>query len=94
MLSGRPFTPLVEAEVPRGIDFKVTKNNLSQSGEPISHKRFIKEFTMSVVCAVMALRDEGFLSQEIAVMVGSDGSAKWTTDPERRIVSHMPSLDP
>lgn len=93
VLSGRPFTPLVEAEVPKGIDFKVTQY-LSQHGELISHKRFIEEFTMSIICGVMALRDEGFLPQEIAVSVGSDGSAQWTTDPERRVVFICPASIP
>jgi len=93
VLSGRPFTPLVEAEVPRGIDFEI-RQYLSQRGEPISHKRFIEEFTMSIICGVMALRDEGFLSREIAVSVGSDGSTQRTTDPERRIVFISPASIP
>jgi hypothetical protein len=85
VLSGRPFTPLVEAKVPRGIDFEI-RQYLSQLGERISHKRFVEEFTMSIICGVMAMRDEGFLTQEIAVSVGSDGSAQWTKDPERKIL--------
>jgi hypothetical protein len=93
VLSRRPFTPLVEAEVPRGIDFEI-RQYLSQRGEPISHKRFIEEFTMSIICGVMALRDEGFLSREIAVSVGSDGSTQRTTDPERRIVFISPASIP
>lgn len=93
VLSGRPFTPLVEAEVPKGIDFEI-RQYLSQRGEPISHKRFIEEFTMSIMCSVMALRDEGFLSQEIAVSVGSDGSVQWTTDPECGIVFISPASIP
>ena len=93
VLSGRPFTPLVEAVVPKGIDFKMPQY-LSQRGEPISHKRFIEEFTMSIMCGVMALRDEGFLPQEIALTVGSDGSVQWTTDPEREIVFICPAPIP
>jgi hypothetical protein len=93
VLSGRPFIPLVEAEVPKGVDFEV-RQYLSQLGEPISHKRFIEEFTMSIMCGVMALRDEGFLPQEIAVTVGSDGSTQRTTDPERRIVFICPASIP
>jgi hypothetical protein len=93
VLSGRPFTPLVEAEVPKGIDFRVSQY-LSQLGEPISHKRFIEEFTMSIMCGVMALRDEGFLPQEIAVSVGADGSVQWTTDLERRILFICPASIP
>src|SRR5205807_1817727 len=85
VLSRRPFMPLVEAEVPKGIDFEISQY-LSQLGEPISHKRFIEEFTMSIICGVMALRDEGFLAREIAVTVGSDGSTQRSTDPERPIV--------
>jgi hypothetical protein len=93
VLSGRPFRPLVEAEVPKDIDFIVSQY-LSQRGEPIAHKRFIEEFTMSIMCGVMALRDEGFLPQEIAVTVGADGSAQWTTDPDRRIVFICPASIP
>jgi hypothetical protein len=93
VLSGRPFTPLVEAEVPKGTDFEI-RQYLSQRGEPISHKRFIEEFTMSIMCGVMALRDEGFLSREIAVSVGSDGSVQWTTDPERGIAFISPASIP
>jgi hypothetical protein len=93
ILSGRPFTPLVEAEVPKGIDFKLPQY-LSQQGEPISHKRFIEEFTMAIICGVMTLRDEGFLPHEIALTVGSDGSAQWSTDSERRIVFFCPAPIP
>jgi len=93
VLSGRPFTPLVEAEVPKGVDFKVTQY-LSQRGEPISHKRFIEEFTMSIMCGVMALRDEGFLPREIAVSVGSDGSVQWSTDPDRKVLFMCPASIP
>lgn len=42
VLSRRPFTALVEAEVPKGIDFQI-RQYLSQQGERISHKRFIEE---------------------------------------------------
>jgi hypothetical protein len=93
VLSGRPFTPLVEAEVPKGLDFEI-KQYLSQRGEPISHKRFIEEFTMSIMCGVMALRDEGFLPQEIAVSVGADGSVQWSTDPGRKILFICPASIP
>jgi hypothetical protein len=93
VLSGRPFTPLVEAEVPKNIDFEV-RQYLSQLGEPISHKRFIEEFTMSIICGVMAMRDEGFLPQEIAVSVGSDGSVQWSKDPERGILFFCPASIP
>jgi len=93
VLSRRPFTPLVEAEIPSGINFEI-KQYLSQSGEPISHKRFIEEFTMSIICGVMAFRDEGFLPEEIAVSVGSDGSVQWTKDPERKIVFVSPASIP
>jgi hypothetical protein len=93
VLSRRPFTPLVEAEVSTVTDFEVTQY-FSQVGEPISHKRFIEEFTMSIICGVMALRDEGFLSQEIAVSVGSDGSLQWTTDPERKLAFICPASIP
>lgn len=93
VLSGRPFTPLVEAMVPKGIDFEI-EQYLSQSGERISHKRFIEEFTMSIVCGVMALRDEGFLEEEIAVSVGSDGSTQRSTDPDRKILFICPAEIP
>jgi hypothetical protein len=93
VLSRRPFTPLVEAEIPSGINFEI-KQYLSQSGEPISHKQFIEEFTMSIICGVMAFRDEGFLPEEIAVSVGSDGSVQWTKDPERKIVFVSPASIP
>ena len=93
-LTGRPFTPLVEANVPTGIEFKL-REYLSQRGEPISHKHFIEEFTMNILCSVMALRDEGFLPHEIAVSVGSDGSLQWTTDEgARRVVFHCPAPIP
>jgi hypothetical protein len=92
-LSRRPFTPLVEAEVLKGVDFKI-RQYLSQLGEPISHKRFIEEFTMSIICGVMALRDEGFLPEEIAVSGGSDGSTQRITDPERRILFICPASIP
>lgn len=49
---------------------------------------------MSVICGVMALRDEGFLPDEIAVSVGSDGSIQRTTDPERGIMFICPASIP
>lgn len=93
VLSGRPFTPLVEAEVPKNIDFEI-RQYLSQFGEPISHKRFIEEFTMSIICGVSALRDEGFLPHEIAVSVGADGSVQRSTDPDRKILFVCPASIP
>jgi hypothetical protein len=93
ILSKRPFTPLVEGRVPGGIDLS-QRQYFSQGGEPITHKRFIEEFTMAVVCGVMALRDEGFLPEEIAVSVGGDGSLQWTKDPERGIVFLCPAPIP
>lgn len=93
VLSGRPFTPLIEAEVPKGVDFEI-RQYLSQFGEPISHKRFIEEFTMSIICGVSALRDEGFLPQEIAVSVGSDGSVQRSTDPDRKVLFVCPASIP
>ena len=93
VLSRRPFTPLIEAEVPKGVDFEIVQY-LSHLGERISHKRFIEEFTMSIMCGVMALRDEGFLPEEIAVSVGSDGSTQRTTDPARPIVFLCPASIP
>jgi hypothetical protein len=42
----------------------------------------------------MAMRDEGFLPQEIAVSVGSVGSVQWSKDPERGILSFCPASIP
>lgn len=43
-------------------------------GKPISTKMFIEQFTMSVVSNYMVLREENYLSQEIKINVGKDGS--------------------
>lgn len=93
VVQDRPFTPLVEAEVPRNVAFELSQY-LSQRGEPISHKRFIEEFTMAIVVGVMALRDEGFLPQEIAVNVGSDGSMQRTVTQENQILFWSPAPIP
>ena len=87
------FVPLVEAQIPKGKKLKL-QQYLSQQGEPISHKRFIEEFTMVIICGVMALRDEGFLPDEISVSVGGDGSLQWTTAPDRNIIFFSPAPVP
>ncbi len=93
VISGRPFTPLIEANVPTDVNFEI-RQYLSQRGEPISHKRFIEEFTMSIMCGVMAFRDEGFLPEELSVSVGADGSIQWTTDPDRKVAFICPASIP
>lgn len=53
---------------------KVNTRYFSQLGEPLSLKKFIEDFTMTVFTNWLILRDEGFFPEEIKLSVGSDGS--------------------
>lgn len=73
----------------------VTKTKyLSQYGEPLTVKRFIEEFTMSVFTNWVILRDEGFLPRDIKLSVGSDGSLQHGANANGGILLHCPALIP
>jgi hypothetical protein len=67
---------------------------LSQIAEPLSVKRFIEEFTMSVFTNWLILRDEGFLPKEITLSVGSDGSLQHGANEAGGILLHCPATIP
>ncbi len=67
---------------------------LSQSGQPLSVIAFIEDFTMSVFVNCIILRDEGFLTDEIEVNIGSDGSLQHGTGEIGNILLHCPAVIP
>ena len=65
------YKPLVEAKLNK------LKDDISftdQQGNPITTKKFIELFSMTVFSNYMALREENFQSSEIKINVGRDGS--------------------
>jgi hypothetical protein len=93
ILSKAPFTPLVPVVLPEDGAYRV-KSYLSQKGQLISARRFVEEFTMAIVCGVMALRDEGYLPNEISISVGSDGSLQWTKGDRPGVLFVCPATIP
>lgn len=65
-----------------------------QSGQPVSTERFIEEFTATVFTNCVILREEGYLPEEIAASVGSDGSLVWTKRGKGDQVFHSPAIIP
>jgi hypothetical protein len=65
------YKPIVEATLGN------VKNDIAftdQQGNPITTKKFIELFSMTVFSNYMVLREENFQSQEIKINVGQDGS--------------------
>lgn len=65
------YKPLVEANL------KSVENETAftdQQGNPITTKKFIELFTMTIFSNYMVLREENFQASEIKINVGSDGS--------------------
>ena len=89
----RQTQPLVEAD---GIDWESYPPTycFSPSGEPLSAKRFVEEFTGSILTNCLILREEGFLAREIKINVGSDGSMQHAKSPERGLAMHCPATIP
>lgn len=69
-------------------------NFISQTGDPLSAKAFIEEFTMSVFVNFLILRDEGFLQNEIKINVGGDGSLQSGESELGNILLHCPAVIP
>jgi hypothetical protein len=110
LLSGAPFVLIGTYEYlthvlsrqpqrlvePRGLDWAQYPDpyTFSPSGEPLSAKRFVEDFTASVVTNCLILREEGFLAREIKVNVGSDGSMQHASSLSRSLVMHCPAVIP
>jgi hypothetical protein len=80
-----------------GKEFSVDQTKVycySPFGEPLSLKRFIEEFTMSVFTNWLILREEGFLTKEISLSVGGDGSLQWTTSDRADLLLRSPASIP
>jgi hypothetical protein len=80
-----------------GEKFSVDQNKVyccSPFGEPLSLKKFIEEFTMSVFTNWLILREEGFLPKEISLSVGGDGSLQWTTGDRAGLLLRSPASIP
>lgn len=92
-LSNLPFIPLVPSKLPMSSKWAI-QQYMNQKGEPISHKRFVEEFTMLIICGVMALRDEGYQVDEIKISIGSDGSLQWTEGTPVNVMFHNPAMIP
>lgn len=89
ILQKQPHRPLIE---PDGKFPANDRSFLSPWGQPLSTRRFIEEFTMSVFTSWLLLRDEGFLTNEISMNVGKDGSLQWTTGKRRpNVLLHSPA---
>jgi len=65
------YKPIVEARLG---EIKDEKTFLDRDGVLITTKKFIELFSMSVFCNYLALREENYLSSEIEINVGSNGS--------------------
>jgi hypothetical protein len=83
---------LVDAGEKFSIDDSVY--SYSPLGEPLSLKRFIEEFTMSIFTNWLILREEGFLPKEIKLSVGADGSLQWTSSDRTSLVLRSPATIP
>ncbi len=89
----RGSEPLIEAQ---GVDWDLYPNPYSRSpsGESLSVKRFVEEFTASILTNCLILREEGFLAKEIKINVGADGSMQHALSPERSLLMHSPANIP
>lgn len=67
---------------------------ISPTGEPLSAKAFIEDFTTSVFVNRLILRDEGFLPSEIKINVGRDGSLQHGLSEIGSILLHCPAVIP
>lgn len=65
------YKPLVEAKL-ESLENAVAFTD--QQGNPITTKKFIELFTMTIFSNYMVLREENFQASEIKINVGSDGS--------------------
>lgn len=65
------YKPIVEAKL-GSIENDIAFTD--QQGNPITTKKFIELFTMTVFSNYMVLREENFQSSEIKINVGKDGS--------------------
>lgn len=73
---------------------EVTTQFTSPYSEALSVKRFIEEFTMSIFNNYLLLRDEGFLSEEIKITVGSDGSSQFAESDRGKFLLLCPATIP
>lgn len=84
------YKPIVEASLGN------LKNEIAfidQLGDPITIKKFIELFSMSVFSNYMVLREENFQSQEIDINVGKDGSLQiGENDNNGRYLFHCPAI--
>lgn len=84
------YKPLVEAKLGN------LKNDIAftdQQGNPITTKRFIELFSMSVFSNYMVLREENFQSSEIKINVGQDGSMQiGENDKNGNFLFHSPAV--
>lgn len=65
------YKPIVNAELGKLNDVISFRD---RNGKPISTKRFVELFSMSIFCNYLSLREENYQSNEIKVNVGKDGS--------------------
>jgi hypothetical protein len=87
------YRPLIKSE----IDESGIKDNFqyfSQSGKPLSIKRFVEEFTMIIFSHYIILREEGFLEKEIGITVGKDGSLQIGSKKYINFMFHSPAIIP
>jgi len=64
------------------------------AGEAVPAKRIIEEFVAAVLTNCIALRDEGFLPQEIKINVGKDGSMQSASNGKTNVLLHSPAILP
>lgn len=93
ILERRPYRSLVEASE-HFSDNESKVYCLSPLGRPLFLKKFIEEFTMSVFTNWLILREEGFLTKEIKLSVGGDGSLQWTSSDRPSLILHCPATIP
>jgi hypothetical protein len=87
------YHPLIKTD----IDESAIKDDFqyfSPSGKPLSVKRFVEEFTMTIFSHYITLREEGFLKEEIGITVGKDGSLQIGSNIYNNFMFHSPAIIP
>ena len=89
----QPIRPFVKSTINPSPNFKCLEY-LSPQGERLNVRQFVERFTMSIVTNLAVLRDHGFLSGEITINVGSDGSLQVTKGRLGNYVMYQPGYIP
>lgn len=87
------YNPLIEVESKKFM-FNKEYSFRSPSGKNIPPRLFIEYFATSIITNYIALRDEGYLEEEIHINVGHDGSMQIGQNEDGRILLFSPAMIP